>query len=196
MANNVNFWIEFYEINDEAKDRLQQLFQNAEIQSDGEISFSELIKQDVPREEKDYEWNINNVGPKWCHIEEHYDNIIQGSSAWVEPVVGLNKLLEDLTTYDPNMITVISYDDEASNFIGTWVYEGNEVVDGEDLDWSDVVQQIIEDYDEFGVDDYDFESGEWIDEETQQSFWDVQWEWISDKHDELRTTIISKIKGE
>jgi len=192
MANHVSYYIEFYKMNSKAKARMKYLLDNAEKQTDGDIAFGNLIALDVKQEDKDnYSWYLNNVGPKWCHIEDFDIDHLQGYSAWSAPIQGLETLLEDLAQYDPEMITTIQYEDEYALFVGQYTYQGSEIADGIEYEWDEIVEEIIAATDELEEGDYNYETSEWINEEKQEIFWEVQWEWVHDMQESVRESGIA-----
>ena len=109
-----------------------------------------------------YTWHCEEVGAKWCNIEEWGDDAIGGYSAWSPPIPMLGHLAKYVHT-DLRM----TYEDEFRNFIGVaWAdtegltsyeeIEGEDLMDKfleligkdelpEDFDWSDNVEVVDED---------------------------------------------------
>lgn len=187
MANHVSYYIEFYKMNSKARARMKYLLDNAEKQMDGVIGFGDLIEPDVPQEKKNtYSWYLDNVGPKWCHIEDYDVDYLQGYSAWTAPIEGFETLLEDLSQYDPEIISTIQYEDEYALFVGQYTYQGSDSVDGIEYDWDDIVEAVINDTDDLEAGDYNFDKGEFINDEKQEIFWDAQWEWVGNMQEQAR----------
>jgi hypothetical protein len=195
MANHVSYSVEFIEMNDEAQEKLEEIIQNAERQSDGDISFDQLIAQDVPEEERNsYNWFIENVGPKWCHIEDIDEYGFYGYSAWDAPTRGVMKLVEILSKYDPNMITVLSYEDEMPNFIGVHAWVGEEWVEDEYIEFEYIRQKVVNDSEDLVESDWDIEEEEWISSEKEDIFWNNLWDTVHEMTDDLRTDAIEIAK--
>ena len=75
-----------------------------------------------------YDWYCENVGAKWCHIEEIGDGYISGHSAWRQPHELVLKLLEfyagvkGCTEDDFQPSASMTYEDEFRNFMGKQYY--------------------------------------------------------------------------
>jgi len=83
--------------------------------------------------EDSYNWYINNVGAKWCNLEDSDEQYLSGYSAWSPPTEMLGHLAK-FCKQDLRM----TYEDEFRNFIGVaWGDEDGltsfEEIDGEDL---------------------------------------------------------------
>lgn len=177
MANHVSFSISFHEMNDAAKAKLNEIIENAEVQSDGDISFGELIKQDIDREEKQsYSWMIDNVGPKWCHVQDIDEHGMHGYSAWDAPIMGFETLLETLTKEDPQLISSIQYEDEMPNFAGGYIYDGTDVYDGIEYDEEDIINLVIDGCDDLQNEDFDWDEHEFVDEEKRDIYYEALYE--------------------
>ena len=130
MANNVNFVISFDKINNKAKELLNSLYDR--IRTDGEHSwfFDIFVDGKILTYEaaSQYSWSNQNIGPKWCYLEEWDEERIVGTSAWSAPDIGLKKLLGILEKEDPNIVTSISYEDEVPDFVGAQLYLGKNLI--------------------------------------------------------------------
>ena len=120
-------------------------------------------------EESSYQWYVDNVGAKWCHIEEWEGDYMNLCSAWSACIGFAERLTTFLAETDPNVHVRHQYEDEFRNFIGVAVYEGieadeilfEELDDGEltelfkekcpesDTDVDDWTDEIYEAYDDF-----------------------------------------------
>ena len=120
-------------------------------------------------EDKWYDWYIENVGAKWCHIEEWEGDYMNLCSAWSACTEFVGRLTTFLAETDPNVHVRHQYEDEFRNFIGVAVYEGieadeilfEELDDGEltelfkekcpesDTEVDDWTDEIYEAYDDF-----------------------------------------------
>lgn len=200
MANHVNWTISFYRINDQAKKRWSELTSKL-TKEDGDhgLWFGDLfLKEDLSNSEevKDFEWTVNNIGPKWNYIEDYDETGCFGVSAWGAPQEGLQKLLEEeLAPLDPNMITTISYEDEAPNFYGVNAYLGSELEDYREVDWDEMRELIIErDVELEGK--WDEDEGDWVDEESYDIFYERLYEFVADHKDEIETEFVDYLKSE
>ena len=71
-----------------------------------------------------YDWYCNNVGAKWCNIEEMEDCYISGYSAWRQPVeLVLNLINYFSNRYDTHVSATMTYEDEFRNFMGKQYYD-------------------------------------------------------------------------
>jgi len=108
-----------------------------------------------------YTWHCEQIGAKWCNIEDWGDDFIGGYSAWSPPVEMLGHLAKYIDTE-----LKMTYEDEFRNFIGVaWAdnegltsYEeivGDDLMElflekigedelPEDFDWSDEVEIVGE----------------------------------------------------
>ena len=91
-------------------------------------------------EESSYNWYIENVGAKWCHIEEWDSDYMNLCSAWSACTEFTERLTTFLARTDPDVEVRHQYEDEFRNFIGVIVYKGAiadqilfEEMDDEDL---------------------------------------------------------------
>lgn len=84
-------------------------------------------------------WNHENIGPKWTTIEYIEDNHINMTSAWSAPTEGVEWLVAQLASVDPNLITTYTYIEEQPSFAGFYVYHGAEMYDGYEDEWEDIL---------------------------------------------------------
>ena len=60
-----------------------------------------------------YNWYCDNVGAKWCHIEEMQDGYISGYSAWRQPHELVLNLMEYFANeYNTEVNASMTYEDE------------------------------------------------------------------------------------
>ena len=189
MANHVNFNIRFAKVNDEAKEVWKKLTGRL-VKENYEYWMGDMwVYEDAGVSKDDvrqYSWTTENLGPKWCYITDFDEDGCQGYSAWSPPEQGLNWILAQMAEVDPKMITEFTYEDEGPNFFGAYVYEGEEMVDGAEWDWDELITLVIKDNSELEG-KYNEEDQEFIDDESQDLFYEVMWETV---HDE-QTRIIS-----
>ena len=70
-----------------------------------------------------YDWYCDNVGAKWCTIEECESDYISGYSAWRQPHELVLNILEFYANeYDKEVEAVMTYEDEFRNFLGKQYY--------------------------------------------------------------------------
>ena len=155
MANNVH-----YSVNldlDAGQIALLEKTMKAVETEEGQMKWKSWTAEDLPiypvsyNEDDWYNWSCENIGAKWCHIEEYADDYISGYSAWSPPI----PLVENLVQYIHDQVggdvsAKLTYEDEFRNFIGYTLYyvENGEVIvdddyiDGEDL--TEIVEKAFE----------------------------------------------------
>ena len=175
MANNVDFGIIIWQINDIAKAKLQSLLDSVSANKsefDGEGIFADLLGAGED-DRDDIDWNSNNVGAKWCNLSdwdaECEPFTISGYSAGSAPTKGLENLLENLEKSDDKIIASITFKDEYFNFAGAYIYLGSEVYDGLDWESDEIIEEGIKLIDGLSSDDYSDQ--EWSNTESKE-IWD------------------------
>lgn len=198
MANHVNSVIEFHKINDEAKAKLIEMVGHCREMDYGRRWFGDLFVEGELKYEdvEQYSWTTEHIGPKWCYIEEFDEDslLMITESAWSAPEQGVMKLVEELNKYDDKIVWSIKYEDEMPNFIGAYLYENDDCIDGAEDDDEDIrymmfyryphlKEQWDEDADEWKTD----EDGDLTEEaeSAEEEFRDMLYEWISDRQQEL-----------
>lgn len=185
MANHVHFAVAFHQINDDARMKLKEMFGRIREESPHKWFSDIFVEGDLTYEETEkYEWTTANIGPKWCYFEDYsaegigdYDVYFTGEAAWASPQQGLEKLLSILVEYDPKIITSITYEDEGPNFFGADIYEGEEMFDGIEYDYEETIDLVINDSEQLTEESY--VDGEWVDQESEDTFHEEMWEVIS-----------------
>ena len=81
--------------------------------------------------ENSYDWYCEEVGAKWCCIDEMQDGYIAGYSAWRQPhELVINVIQYYANKYDTEVTASMTYEDEFRNFMGKQYYgcdkEGDE----------------------------------------------------------------------
>ena len=73
--------------------------------------------------ENAYDWYCNEVGAKWCNVDEMQDCMINGYSAWRQPHELVINLIEYFARkYDTEVSASMTYEDEFRNFMGKQYY--------------------------------------------------------------------------
>ena len=94
-----------------------------------------------------YQWYVDNVGAKWCTIEEWEPMHISGYSAWSAPV----GLIENMASYigkaDPSVSITMTYEDEFRNFVGVVVANKDGVQTVDELDGDELMALMKEHFD-------------------------------------------------
>ena len=172
MANNVNFSINFFSINKDAKKLLDELFNR--IRKDGEYSWFYDIFVDgenlTYEDASQYSWSYENIGPKWSYLDDWNEDSIVGTSAWSAPDAGLKKLVNLLYEVDPNLSISMSYEDEVPLLAGFQVYSGNKLIASNHWDEDEIRVMVTEELDELSMDDWSEDDFEWIDESKEDIF--------------------------
>jgi hypothetical protein len=199
MANHVTSYIEFIEINDEAKAKLVELSKRLRPMNYGQSWFADLfVEGELNYEDvEQYAWTTEHIGPKWCHIDD-YDfegetPFMSTQSAWSPPIDGLTKLLEVLEELDPKLVTSIRYEDEMPNFIGWNIFVGSEIEDGCEDDDEDIRNYMFNKYPNL-KEQWDFDNEDWMcdedgdytpeAEEAEEEYRDLLYQEISEMNDE------------
>ena len=124
-----------------------------------------------------YDWYCENVGAKWCHIEEWEGDYMNLCSAWSACSEFTERLTMFLAKTDPEVQIRHQYEDEFRNFVGVAVYEGLEA--DETLfsyaDDGDLTCIFKEKHPEF-----DHDADEMTDE-MYEAFDDVVYNWFEDQ---------------
>ena len=170
MANNVSFRVSFGQINEAAAAKLQEMY--SRFRTD-DCNFSDMYvdgKEGSPTYEETCtrSWNTDNIGSKWCYLEEYDEEGFFGQSAWAAPEQALFWLAEQLGDEDPELLMFASYEDEGPNFAGWMVFDG---VDMWEEDYKDDVQlrKVIGEMNpDVNVEDED---------EYYEVLWDGVYEW-------------------
>lgn len=145
MANEVHTSIEFYRPNDDAKKVIDSLFKlDKETHADdyGRFDLYDIVTE-------------SSNDPKWAYVEDYddYGYHVSILSAWAPPVPAIDKIIEKVIAVQPDLITIVRYEDEMPNFVGSIVYEGEEVVNEYEADEDEILGMLgIE---EIGDDDYE-----------------------------------------
>ena len=74
--------------------------------------------------EDSWNWYVDNVGAKWCNIEETHNGYITGYSAWSPPYNMAQNVANYIAeTYGETVYIKMTYEDEFRNFIGVYHIE-------------------------------------------------------------------------
>lgn len=200
MANHVHFSVNFHQINEQARAKLQELF--SRIRTDNDYNwFSDIFvdgEELTYEESEQYSWTTEHIGPKWCYFEDYSaaenDVYFNGEAAWSPPEQGLVKLLEILEQYDPNIITSMTYEDEMPNFIGVFVYQGSECYDGFEDEWEELRDRVIAESETLTPESWDEDEGDWVDDEARDTFHEEMWEIIGDSQWQIIHECVDQIK--
>jgi len=191
MANHVYFTIHIEGIDDEQfnksvvsekrtrKDYEGNPFEVTELVEIENQPFMERVEKRFDKDgwlENSYDWYCEEVGAKWCNIEECQDGYIAGYSAWRQPHELVINLMEFYANkYNTEVSASMTYEDEFRNFMGKQYY-GTEKDDGwiawegdyNETDGTALCEQFDDLYPSLNSSDDDFDwSGEYeVDGET------------------------------
>ena len=124
-------------------------------------------------------WNyyVNNVGAKWCNVEEVEEDYFSGYSAWSAPiqfVVYLHEYLYD--HHDKNHSIKMTYEDEFRNFIGVAHFQDANY-DWEEIDSAELMEELRKVFGDV-VDNEDFWDGEYEQGDPSEEMDNIVWEWF------------------
>ena len=119
-----------------------------------------------------WNWYVNNVGAKWCSVDDFGGCMLTGYSAWSPPTGMAWNLVYHLSkTFDAPVTAKMTYEDEFRNFIGVDEWETEK--DADDGNWDvyhdenyldgDVIMDEYREYFGEAIDEADFE---WFEEFT------------------------------
>jgi len=200
MANHVHYSVNFHQINEQARAKLQELF--SRVRTDGNYQwFSDIFVDGdelTYEQTEQYSWTLENIGPKWCYFEDYSaaegDVYFNGEAAWSPPEEGLVKLLEILEEHDPNIITSMTYEDEMPNFVGVYVYQGSECYDGFEDEWEELRDRVIAESETLTPESWDEEEDDWADDEARDTFQEEMWEIIGDSQWQIIHECVEQLK--
>ena len=184
MANNVTFKVSFEQINKAAKERLKEMFSRFQ---DNDCNFGDMFvdgKEGSPtyEETSTRNWYNENIGSKWCYLEEYDDDYLFGRSAWAPPSEGFHWLAEQLGELDPELLMNVSFEDEMPNFVGWAVFDGPNFWD-EGMKDDDEIRDIVSKYSpDTNLDDED---------EYHEALWESIYDWQRDNFNRVEKEIIN-----
>jgi len=176
MATHMESWVTVKNGNKEVAQKLKEILQP----DNGKYSCNtiELVNrlhgtsfswdENLSREENqeaentwpDWDWMQDNVGSKWITSEFHYDDNpenchIQFTTAYSVPQPFLDKLAKELAKIKEDCYIIGTYEDEAPEVVGAFIYAGD-YDDIEDDDSIEVVEILEMQSEENEVEDVDF----------------------------------------
>ena len=187
MANHVSTFISFERISDAGREKLNEILsrvrpsENAGRQWFGDMWVDGKDGSPSYDDTDTFDWMCENIGPKWCYIEEVDDDSIRVISAWSWPEKGVEWLIDQIKLVDPKLIVSVQFEDEMPNFFGAYVYDADGIVDGFEEDWDELKERVELSHPELA--DLEEESDEW---------WDVMNENMYEILNEAQYEIISE----
>ena len=194
MANHVNTHVNFDKLSDAGKAKLQELYSRVRTRTAPDKAviyewFSDIFGLDPEITDK-YDWNLENIGPKWCHFEDRGDDYFSTISAWSFPQQGLEWLFEQIKQVDPDFVASVFYQDEMPNFFGVYVYNKDGMIDGcewgEEGEIEEMMHEMVPSLRELDK------------EEQSQVYFDIWcehiWDLVHDKQDQVYNDIMESLK--
>jgi hypothetical protein len=160
MANCVYSYIDFYNTNESREDALLNYFSDmlksivSHTTEPGTecifgTSIHELMSRfgyDVPSEAgMDEGWFLDNIGAKWCYLDDISEGFIETRSAWVPPLKLVAAFCEILSLNFPDTYAVTFYIDEKWDFLGCALIDETGIKEREELNYDKVLNQFEED---------------------------------------------------
>jgi len=189
MANHVHFTIQVQGIEDDqfnegvkTEERTAKNYDNEDYTFNALVEIEEQpFMSNVSKEfdedgdlKNSYDWYCNEVGAKWCHLDEAQDGYIAGYSAWRQPhELVINVIEYYANKYDTEVTASMTYEDEFRNFMGKQYYgsdkEQDESINGwyawegdyYETDGDELVQEFNERFPDIDTTAEDFD---WYDE--------------------------------
>jgi len=155
VANNVYFTIHVEGLEDEQfQEHVKYETRRGKNYNDEEYEYKALLEieeqpfmSNVFKEFEEghlkdsYDWYCENIGAKWCHIEECEYGYIAGYSAWRQPNELVLNLIDFFAKeYDTEVTASMTYEDEFRNFMGKQYYG----TDKSERDWYSYEGDCIE----------------------------------------------------
>lgn len=195
MANNVSTYINFHELNDKARDALEELKTKLEENSEnfGDFFLDTHLCENISKEEMDTRgWYMDNVGAKWCYVDDMDEESISTVSAWTCPQIGIENLLKLLEEHDSELIATVKYEDEVPNFFGVLVYRGSELYESFELEWNEIVENLNMKYPKELKENWNEDGEEWNEDGTD-FFSDIIWEYVNTVQEEFLDEVLKKV---
>lgn len=183
MANHVSSRIELVEGNEEVTKWFENLTLSMLVPEEDKQGIFDYFKpvhemfdewNESESEQETYGWYIDNIGAKWCHLEDTGDAHMSFESAWGYPGELFLRIHQEAHKIDPDVIMSIYYDDEGPNFFGSGLYADGEMYDEEYWDSDNYHHIDIKfwwDEEEDGPEPDDFDSSE-----AYEKMYDIQYE--------------------
>ncbi len=203
MANNVNTYVTFNRISEEGQKKLEELYKRLEGWNE-EHTYSFNFHSIFGLPESDggpgsYNWNIDNIGAKWCYLESPSDGGFSTESAWSVPWDGINYVMTEIHKVDPTLFATVVYEDEMPNFVGWATWHDESWDEGREWDWDEMEKEMLDMHEDLREqyieedEDYTDEGRELLWEYTRDFIDDVVWgtlneeiEWFYSHEEEMK----------
>ena len=129
--------------------------------------------------EDSWDYYVNNVGAKWCNVEDFDEDFLSGYSAWSPPIQFIQYLHEYLYDHHDKKHTIkMTYEDEFRNFIGVAHYaDGQNTWD--ELDSEDLTEEMRKVFGDV-VDNEDFWEGAYEQGDPSEELDNIVWQWFEE----------------
>jgi hypothetical protein len=162
MANHVNSYLHFREINEAGVEVLNKLFERFEkYKAQYECHLGYAFVDNL--EDVDREFMTEKVGAKWAYAQDWDTHGMSMYSAWRQPEEFVEYVVASVAEVDPESIAIFTYEDEMPNFIGASVYCGGDLYDAEEIDDEQIRDNLLRLYKEL-EEQWDSVEEEWQDE--------------------------------
>lgn len=189
MANNVQTYVRFVNINEEGKAKLKSLYDRIRTEG-GDRWFADMWVApggDITYEETNSRsWYIENVGPKWCYFDDYEDDYFTTVSAWGYPEDGIAWVMQQLGKAQPNIVAEVRYQDEMPNFYGGAVFTCDGEFDGFEEDYDEMLE-VLKTKVQGLAEEWNEEDQEWSDE-GYDLLQDSMYDHMDEVQDEMLST--------
>lgn len=194
MANNVRCSVQFVNIDEAGKEKLESLY-NRIRKDENPRWFGDLWVApggDITYEETNSRsWYTDNIGAKWCYFDDFGDDYFVTESAWDWPSDGVEWVVTQVAKAQPNIVAEVRYEDEMPNFYGAAVYNADGLYEDFQTDYDEMRLGIMDENEDIAA--------EWNDEEEEFSeegydlFNDVMYDYINDRQDDFFVDITKEV---
>ena len=182
MANHVGTYVNFNRISEAGQKRFEELCQRLDgWNTEGAYSFNmyEIFGlEETEGGPGSYDWNIENVGAKWCYMEDCGDSGFRTESAWSVPWDGINYVMTEIHKVDPTLFATVVYEDEMPNFVGWATWHDESWDEGREWEWEEMEKHMLETHEDLR-EQYNEEDEEYTDE-GRELLWDYTREFIDE----------------
>ena len=153
MANHVSFYITADSEVDFTKEFKMQTYTRTydethswEVTEPLELEKQNFMQAAEPEFDEDnylcdsYNWYCDNVGAKWCNVEDVEETQVYGYSAWSPPTEMLGHLAKHMKTH-----LRMNYEDEFRNFIGVAWADEDGLTSFDEVDGDELLERFLED---------------------------------------------------
>ena len=185
MANHVSNYVTFNG-NEAAEARWKEIFDK---------DMMENVADYHPEnpDEYDWEWQCNNIGPKWATMEDINDDSFSATSAWGPISEFAEWLSGELGEVDPESYVILEAEDEMPNWFGVYIYQNGLVLDYTEFNWEELQEHMFTNFPETR-EAWDEENQEWdYDHEGYEIFDMYMYEEMHDMQQYALNNIIRNI---